>query len=106
MPEYVAEDFRSAVDKYYEAKTPYTQLLHNAAAREPSENDRLEQERPANNIWDDRYGWPGQNVSEDTTGSPRKLDTEAIEKIMQEMKIKGVDVDGKQGSKGKKGPNK
>ena len=94
MPEYVAADFWSEVDKYYEAKKPYTELLQSAATRKPLEEDKAKQQRPIPSILDEINGWPHQQVSNHQTGPSTDPGNETISEDMQDLKVE--DVNGKQ----------
>ncbi len=87
MPEYVASDFWAEVEKYYEAKGPYTELLQSFATREPSENGKAEQQLPMPGIMDEMNGWPHQRVSKDEMPSSKDLDSETMSKILQDLGI-------------------
>lgn len=102
MLEYVAEEFWAEVDKYYEDKAPYTQQMLDAATREPTEVDNVEQERPLPSILDEKNGWPFPADPKGKTSSSKDAINEIIDKAMKDLKIK--DVDGKQEPAAKKGP--
>jgi len=99
MPEYVASDFWAEVEKYYEAKGPYTELLQSFATRGPSENDKSEQQLPMPGIMDEKNGWPHQRVPKDKIPSSKDLDSEVMSKILQDLGIH--DSNGKPKSTGK-----
>lgn len=98
MPEYVAADFWAEVEKYYEAKGPYTELLQSFATREPSENDKAEQQLPMPSIMDEKNGWPHQRVSKDEIPSSKDLDSETMSKILRDLEVH--DSNGKPKSRG------
>ncbi len=98
MPEYVASDFWAEVEKYYEAKGPYNELLQSFATREPSENDKAEEQLPMPGIMDEMNGWPHQRVSKDEMPSSKNLDSETMSKILQDLGIH--DSNGKPKSRG------
>lgn len=88
MPEYVASDFWAEIEKYYEAKGPYTELLQRFATRQPSEDDKAEQQLPMPGIMDEKNGWPHQRVSKDETPSSEGLDDrETMSKILHDLEI-------------------
>jgi len=92
MPDFVASDFWAEVEKYYEAKGPYTELLQRSATREPSETEKAEQNIPIPGILDEMNGWPHQRVSKDEMRSSKDLDSESIRKILQDLEINDSNV--------------
>lgn len=87
MPEYVASDFWAEVEKYYEAKGSYTELLQRFVTRDPSEDGKAEQQLPMPGILDEKNGWPHQRVSKDGIPASKDLDSETMRKVLQELGI-------------------
>ena len=94
MPEYVAENFWSEVEKYYESKAPYTKMMLDAASREPSEEDKAAVEGTIPRTTDEKDSLPDTQADKNKTSSPKDKIDEILHKAMRDFQLQ--DMNGSQ----------
>ena len=100
MPEFDAEDFAAEIDRYYEGKKAYTEILHRTAAEQPesTEEDLAKNGRPAPPSLDEMFSWFPQKAADDeATPSSAEERYEALLKETKEFKINGPKGKGETG---------
>ena len=102
MPEFDAEDFAAEVDKYYEGKIPYTDILHRTAAEQPesTEEDLVKNGSPAPSL-DEMFSWLPPDAPDAKTTLSAEERYEALLKATEGLKVNGPEGKGETGKNAK-----
>ena len=96
MPDFDSEDFAAEIDKYYEAKAAYTDLLHQTAKEQPEsiEEDLVKNGRPAPKSLAEMFGWSPPKAPSTQTNLSADERYEALVKETQELQVNGASKKG------------